>query len=503
MTTFSTAQVQPATGSPPAGESSRPLLALAGYIGTLAASAVLFEYWQAEPVPGEAYLLGMCLLAVCLLPIAIWQAGVRRSAPMFELLCMAFAIAFAVPVFLHENSIRAFNSYAVLDWAVTQRAQRFSLLGIAAMIAGYYLFQRSPMASWLPRADLPMDPRRFPKFLFVAFGIGGGLQVLDRLTGNRLIMGLTGAVFSLISFVIGVGIALLAFRVFGPGTESRRYSKLFLYCATGATAVIGTTTGMLEAGFIPLLALLAARWTASQRIPVAWLVAGGVAVVVMNAAKQEYRREVWLAEVAPTVPEQLAVWSDKVSEVAATLHTTEGINDAVVRTVNRFDMLHIFSHVLELTPGEVPYYGGASYEYLLYGWIPRLLWRDKPISMEANIMFALDYGLLIESQRDSVRMGIGFLTEAYANFGVGGVVVIMFVIGTLLSIAATIFNGPQSDGGKAAYVVVLAFFMNGLGSATTMFFFFALHGFIVLPLFLRYYARSWRAPAELPQSESA
>jgi hypothetical protein len=199
----------------------------------------------------------------------------------------------------------------------------------------------------------------------------------------------------------------------------------------------------------------------------------------------------------------LAVWSDKVSEVAATLHTTEGINDAVVRTVNRFDMLHIFSHVLELTPGEVPYYGGASYEYLLYGWIPRLLWRDKPISMEANIMFALDYGLLIESQRDSVRMGIGFLTEAYANFGVGGVVVIMFVIGTLLSIAATIFNGPQSDGGKAAYVVVLAFFMNGLGSATTMFFFFALHGFIVLPLFLRYYARSWRAPAELPQSESA
>lgn len=422
---------------------------------------------------------------------------------MFELLCMAFALAFAIPVFLHENSIRAFNSYNQLDWAVTQRAQRFSLLGIAAMFAGYYLFLRSPMAGRLPRADIPMDTRRFPKFLFVAFGVGAGLQALDRLTGNHLMMGLTGAVFSLIAFVMGVGIALLAFRVFRPGTESRRYSKLLLYGVTGTSAVVGATTGMLEAGFIPLLVLLAARWTAEQRIPITWLVAGGVAVVLMNAAKQEYRREVWLAEVAPTVPEQLAVWSHKVSEVAARLNTTEGINDAVVRTVNRFDMLHIFSHVLELTPGEVPHYGGASYEYILYGWIPRVLWRDKPISSEANIMFALDYGLLIESQRDSVRMGIGFLTEAYANFGVVGMMVVMFLIGTFLGAAATIFNGPQSDGGKAAYIVVLAFFMNGLGSATTMFFFFALHGFIVLPLFLRYYASSWRAPAELPQNESA
>ncbi len=451
----------------------------------------------------EAYLLGMSVLAVCLLPIAVWQAGARRRAPMFELLCVAFAIAFAVPVFLHENSIRAFNSYTMLNWAVTQRAQQFSLLGIAAMIVGYYLFPRSPMAGWLPRADLPMEPRRFPQFLLVSFGVGAGLQVLDRITGNHLVMGIAGAVFSLIVFVMGVGIALLTFRVFRPGTESRRYSKMLLYGVTGAAALVGTTTGMLEAGFIPLLVLLAARWTASQRIPVAWLVAGGVAVVVMNAAKQEYRREVWMADKAPTVPEQMAIWSHKVSEVAVTLNTAQGINDAVVRTVHRFDMIHIFSHVLELTPGEVAHYGGVSYEYMLYGWIPRVLWRDKPSSTEANIMFALDYGLMIESQRDSVRMGIGFLTEAYANFGVGGVVVIMFVIGTFLSAAATIFNGPQSDGGKATYIVVMAFFMNGLGSATTMFFYFALTGFILLSLLLRYFASSWRAPAEPPQSERA
>ncbi len=474
--------------------SGRPARAAAGYAAVIVGSGILFQFWQAEPVPAEVYLLGMATLALCLLPLALWQAGAGRGAPMFELFCAAHAIAFMLPVFLHENAVRAFNAYVQLDWVVMQRAQRLSLLGIAAMLGGYYLFPHSPLAVWLPRADLPMEPRRFPQFLLVAFGVGGGVQVLDRLTGNHLVFGGSAALFSMLAFVMGLGIALLAFRVFGPRGQPHRLSRLLLYGVTGVSAVIGTTTGMLEAGFIPLLVLLAARWTATRRVPVTWLVLGGVALVVMNAAKHDYRSEVWQANQAPSVPEQLAIWKDKVSTVAATLTTPEGLNDAVVRAVHRFDLIHIFAHVLEMTPGEVSFYEGSSYSYLLYGWIPRAIWPDKPIAVEASITFALDYGLLLESQRDTVRIGIGFLAEAYANFGVLGILGLMFLIGNLLSAAATIFNGPQSDGGKAAFIVILAIFMNGLGSATMLIFYFAIQGFIVLPLLLRFFAKSWRAP---------
>ncbi|MBI5800783.1 MAG: hypothetical protein HZA92_08695 [Verrucomicrobia bacterium] len=503
MSAVSSSSTSATTATPPVPGRAYSLLALGGYAAVISASAVVFQYWQAEPVPEDVYLLGMGLLALCLLPLALWQAGARSGAPMFELLCVAYAIAYAIPVFLHENSIRVFNTYSPLDWVTMRRALEITILGITAMIGGYYLAPQSPLSRWLPRADLPMKPGRFFTFLFIAFGVAGGLQMINQATAGSLAARLPGQLFSLFTFVTGAGIALLAFRVFSPGAKSPPHLKVILYGVVAAFAMIGAGTGMLEAVFTPMLVLLAARWSARQRVPIVWLLVGWAAILVMNSAKADYRNEVWFAEKIPTVTEQLAVWMDKSSAVVKSLSTSDGLNDAVVRTVHRFDMIHIFAHVLGLTPGELPFYEGASYSYLFYGWIPRAIWPDKPIAQEANVMFALDYGLLVDSQRDTTRMGIGFLTEAYANFGVWGVMGVMFLIGWLFGAIGMVFNGPLSDGGRATYVVVFAFFMNGLGSATTMFFFLAIQGFIALPIILRYFATSWRAPvAPLPSAAS-
>ncbi len=477
------------------------MLVAAGYLAILAASAVIFQYWQQEPVPNGVYLLGLAVLALCLLPLVLWQVGDRHGAPMFELFCAGYAIAFAIPVFLHENFIKNFNTYTALDWGMTQRALEITFMGVTAMIAGYYLIPRSPLAGRLPRVDMPMEPRRFNLFLFVAFGIAGVLQMFNQATAGSLAARLPGQLFSFLTFITGAGIALLAFRVFRPGAGSSPHLKLLLFSVVGASAATGAGTGMLEAVFAPMLTLLAARWSASRRVPLIWVLLGAAAILVMNSAKADFREEVWYAGKTPSIPEQLAVWADKSSAVVKSLSTASGLNAAVTRTVHRFDLIHICSHVVEMTPESIPYYGGESYSYLLYGWIPRAIWHNKPLAMEANVMFALDYGLLIESQRDSTRIGVGFLTEAYANFGVPGVLGVMFVIGCLFGIANKVFNGPKSDGGKAAYVAVLVFFLNGMGSSTTMFFFFAVQGFIALPLILRYFARSWRAPAGLPQAD--
>lgn len=479
-----------------------PVLVFGGYAAVLVAIVVTFQFWLAEPLPVNVKLLGILLLALCLLPLALWQAGARTGAPMFELLCAAYAIAYAAPVFLHENAIRAYTTHFTLGWESLQRAVEFTLLGFTALIAGYYLVPRSPLAGWLPRADLPVEPRRFSTLVFLALGVGSGLQMFNQATAGSLSGKLSGQLFSLLSFVSGAGIALVAFRVFRPGAQSPLSLKLVLYCVVGASAVTGAGTGMLEAVFIPMLVLLTARWSANGRVPVILMLLGVVVVVVLNSAKSDYRSEVWYAEKVPTVTEQLAVWADKSAVVINSLSTPTGLNDAIVRTVHRFDYIHIFAHVIEQTPSSLPYYGGDTYGYLIYGWIPRALWPDKPMASEANVTFALDYGLLMDSQRDTTRMGIGFLTEAYANFGVWGVPVAMFIIGCLFGVANTVFNGPQSDGGKAVYVAVMVFFMNGIGSATTMFFFFAAQGFLVVPLFLRYFARSWRATAAPSPSAS-
>ena len=487
-------------GSPPEAHSVRRLLVWGGYAGAVLGSAVLFQGWQMEAVPPVIYLLGMAVLALCLLPITIWQAGRREGAPMFELLCLACALAYSVPVFLHENFIRNYNTYTAISWEALQRALAITIMGIAAMMAGYYLVLRSPMAQGLHRADLPMNPRRLTLLFFVVFGVGGGLRVFERLTVGSS-SGLANALSSLLTFVLGAGIALMAFRVFQPEGGSRHGSKPILYGVVGALALTGIGTGMLEDGFVPLIVLMGARWSANRRVPIVWLLLGAAAIIVLNSAKGEYRSEVWYVDKSASIPERMALWADKSTVVVNSMTYPNGLNDAIVRTVHRFDLIHIFAHVVELTPGEIPHYGGASYGYLLYGWIPRAIWPDKPIAQDANVLFAMDYGLIIEAQRDSTRMGLGFLTEAYANYGVLGVLGVMFLIGSLFGAVGRIFNGPQSDGGRAAYISVLAFYLNGIGSATTMFFFFGIQGFVAVPLILRYFALSWRAPAGLSKAE--
>lgn len=475
--------------------SSRPLLAFAGYLATLALSGVILSAVAVEPVPTGAFLLTMVLLAACLLPLAIWQVGQRQGAPMFELVCAAFAAAYVMPVFLIENAIRNYNQYTYLDWAVTTRALGLVLVGVTAMMGGYYLLPRLPLGHWLPRTDLPLEPVRLRSFLWVAFGLAGGLRVLERLSSSAWGRGVTGAASSLITLVLVTGIALLAYRVYRRDGTARQGGKTLLYGVIAAAVVVGLGGGMLETVFLPLVVVFVVRWHASRSFPVAWLVVGGLAFLLLNAAKYEYRGEVWFSSKEYTLVEKIEVWGRTSNAVVDTLTTADGLQALLGRAIYRFDLIHTFAHVVDLTPSHLPYYRGDTYDYLLYGWIPRILWPGKPTAQGANVLFALDYGLLLDSQIDSTQMGIGFLAEAYANFGLAGVIVVMFLFGCLFASAHVMFNGVESDGGRAVYISVLAFYLNGIGSATAMFVFFGIQGFIALPLILRFFAGRWRAPA--------
>lgn len=101
---------------------------------------------------------------------------------MFEMVCVAFAAAYAVPVFLIQNGIQNFNQFTYLEWDVTARALGFVVIGVTAMVGGYYLLSRLPLGRWLPRTDLPLHPLRMKQFLWFAFGAAGGLRVVERLT---------------------------------------------------------------------------------------------------------------------------------------------------------------------------------------------------------------------------------------------------------------------------------------------------------------------------------
>lgn len=494
MTTISSASPGVTATAQVSAASSRPLLVFAGYLAFLAVSGVSLSALALEPVPTGAFLLAMVLLALCLLPLTIWQAGQRKGAPMFEVVCVAFAAAYAFPVFLIENAIKNYNQYTYLEWGVMTQALGYVVVGVAAMLCGYYLLPRLPLGHWLPRTDLPLPPQRLSKFLWIALGAAGGLRVIERLTSAVWGRGITAAATSVLHFLVAAGVVLMTYRVFRAEESKSGRDRLLLYGVVAGMGALGLGTGMLETAFLPLVVMFIARWHASRRFPIAWMLCGSLAFLLLNGAKHEYRAEVWVSSKEYSLVEQVEAWARTSTAVAESLTTADGVRAVFYRTFYRLDLIHTMAHVMDLTPSHLPFYGGVSYEYLLYGWVPRVLWPNKPAAHAANDLFSVDYGLLLESQIDSTQMGIGFLAEAYANFGLLGVIGVMFLIGCLFGTAHMMFNGPDSDGGRAVYISVLAFYLNGIGSATAMFVFFGIQGFIVLPLILRFFTGRWRAP---------
>lgn len=58
-----------------------------------------------------------------------------------------------------------FNIYHNLAWGVTAQALELKIVGIVAMIAGYYLFPGLPLAHSFPRVARRLDFRRLSQFI--------------------------------------------------------------------------------------------------------------------------------------------------------------------------------------------------------------------------------------------------------------------------------------------------------------------------------------------------
>ncbi len=86
--------------------------------------------------------------------------------------------------------------------------------------------------------------------------------------------------------------------------------------------------------------------------------------------------------------------------------------------------------VLEMTPGQVPFWEGKSYEDLGYVFLPRMFFPNKPVR---NIWqkFGHAYGYL-DSDDDSTSVLFNYFAEAYMNFGFGWLYSLAGILGLLV-----------------------------------------------------------------------
>jgi hypothetical protein len=467
------------------------------YVLAVILYTAFFSIWQVDPVPLQVHAMAILVAATCFIPLTRWYARGAQGAPMFELICLSYALQFSAPVYHQLNAFVVFGQTEYLSWDSTFQALAYVEVGMIALIAGYYGLLRTSLARALPQVDLPLKPERRPIYLAIALSVGLIALLLTAL-GTATTSSTAGAFVSLASNQLNLVIVLLAYQTFSE-QPSRPLRLVTLYTVVALAAAVGLTSGLLENAFVPAVLMLVVQWHVRHKVPWRLVVIGLITFVVLSAAKEDYRQVVWYGTDEVTTIDRLSVWAESSQQVVENNLQSDSwtnLQNLVRESFSRFDLLHKFVHVQNMTPRLIPFYEGTTYDYMLIAWIPRVVWPDKPSAAEPNDQLDVDYLLKSVSQIGHGVIGIGQLPEAYANFGLAGIVGVMFIQGLVFSMLNQVLNGPRSEGGRAIYMSLMVFLLNGIGSSLAIWFGSMLQQIIANALILRPFAYGFRTKIE-------
>lgn len=84
-----------------------------------------------------------------------------------------------------------------------------------------------------------------------------------------------------------------------------------------------------------------------------------------------------------------------------------------------------------MTPSKVPFWNGETYMQLLYLFIPRIIWPDKPVFTFWHD-FGIAYGFL-STDDQTTSVGLSYLGEGYMNYGYPGMYTVALLFGVLVA----------------------------------------------------------------------
>ena len=366
-----------------------------------------------------------------------WRRGGREGLPMFAMLAFMYWLYYAVPLFLEEQVIS--NVYEPLGHQLPEAsitaAMFLALLGVGSL----WLGMKSGIARFLvPRThiSLALTPGKL-NYVRAVLVIGSFLSWYETPTalfgeGGRQLVGILISVMPILAFAI-------LFRNFMKG-DSEAVDRILIFGFLVLRLFSGLSGGWLGVAASILVICGAIYLLERKRVPRAALVAVALFTLFFQVGKEDFRRAYWQRQGEVTTEaqgqggrlERVIFWTqtslDKWGE-ALSDPSGEALRTAMNRSVSRISLLTQTANVIDQTPSVVPYQNGSLYSYMIYTWIPRFVWPDKPSVSEANQFYQVAYGLSTEDELSSVSIAVGFLTEGFINFGWVGVVGIMFLMG--------------------------------------------------------------------------
>jgi hypothetical protein len=384
----------------------------------------------------------VCLLfGVCSTPLLLMKRINDRYAVLAIFLLLYFLFFGALDLqtlLIGTEVVRSHDDFlSSPELAILSGAAAFVLCYQAGVMLGYSGERRSP-AEW-PSVMLPLVG--IPVWLAgTAAMIYFQVFVMPSKVGIAAAKGLA-SMGPILTFVVMLGHMMQPLGILICAYGYAKFRNIWWFGLVVLIVMAQVFIGFIEdikmQAAIGIVLVIMVRTLRENRLPIGWIAAGLVFLVVAFPIFQAYRAEVTGARGLDR--EQAFRELDKVIDIvlASREKVTEGHNRSetfVERASNKHNVEILFDHV----GVDVPYLYGHSLVGIPMAFVPRLIVPDKE-----DFSVGMLFGKQILKAEGEVYISISHLGELYWNFGWMGVLLGMGAFGTLLGFVGMKFNLEQ------------------------------------------------------------
>jgi hypothetical protein len=306
-------------------------------------------------------------------------------------------------------------------------AALFGLVGIAALAFGLRIGARHvPM----PASDADVDEWTFRRVFALSLAAIVAGHAIDAMAG---VFGGARQIMLAVSGIKWAGLFALAYA-----TLYLRRSLRWLIAVVLFELALGMTG--FFADFKPVLLVIAGAAIAVHgRVSVRATISGGliaalalVLAVFWTSGKAEYRRflndETGEQVILRPLDERIEYLAQKVIEFDG-----QQFVDGLDLLIERISYIEFLAATLDRVPKVIPHEGGTRLgQAVLHLLTPRILFPDKPDVPSDTEATAYYTGLPVAVfASESTSISIGYLGELYIDFGIGGALLVVVLIGVI------------------------------------------------------------------------
>ena len=375
----------------------------------------------AHPQYSESLVGAILIIAASWFPALLWIRKKMGGFPIFPVFALTYTWTFGLPLIYEHPIVTLFR-------ADDQLFAAFSVTGFLLIATAVWYFVREQRTK-IPRRCLAMREGGADIVLLGVLLVSIGFTVSVNGGWLNISSGFYSIFRSIVLALQGLACFALSYRL---GRGELRGPKKVIFKLLMATVVIVSLPPLLMINSMSLVALAAFGYVSgSGKVPWISFTAAIALFGFLQLGKTEMRDHYWgdadQGAVQPLeYPLFFKEWlSTSFDQLTAPVTRDEDERHSLIERASLMQLL-LYEQTLS---SSVPFLFGETYTIVPQLLVPRIFFPGRATTHEGTYRLNIHYGFQTREQTETTTLGFGLLNEAYANFGLAGMVILAFALG--------------------------------------------------------------------------